>query len=123
VSTTLDGKALFDEQDLQLEAASFVRDALERTVPGLDGTVSIDLGQRRREVRQRGTLRAGSKAALRGRVNAIMAFIDGNAHTLVTADGRQYANLRTDAFRLLDERTTGAGVVGRYEIVYTQLGS
>ncbi len=123
MSTTLDGNALFDEHDLRIEAASIERDSVERAVAGLDGMMSIDLGRRCRKVRQRGVLRAASHAALRGRLDAIMAFIDGNPHTLVTADGRRYANVRTDTFRLLDERTTGAGVTARYEIVYTQLGS
>jgi hypothetical protein len=123
VSTTLDGKALFDEQDLQIEAGSIERASIERAVPGLDGMLSIDLGRRSRQVRQRGTLRAASQAALRSRIDAIMALIDGHLHTLVTADGRHYANLRADAFKLLDERTAGPGVVARYEIIYRQLGS
>ncbi|MBN1359357.1 MAG: hypothetical protein JW993_02140 [Sedimentisphaerales bacterium] len=123
MSTTLDGKALFDEQDLQIEAGSFERASVERAAAGLDGTVSIDLGRRSRVVRQRGVLRAASRAALCGRTEAIMALVDGNMHTLVTADDRRYDHLRTDAFKLLDEHITGAGVVAKYEIVYTQLGS
>lgn len=123
MSTTLDGKALFDEQELRIETGGFERASVERSVAGLDGTVSIDLGRRSRALRQHGVLRAVSRATLWARIDAIMAFIDGNTHTLVTADGRRYDHLRTDAFRLLDERTVGAGVVARYEIVYRQLGS
>jgi len=123
VNTTLDGKALFDEQDLRIEAGSLERASIERAVAGLDGTVSIDLGQRSRTVRQRGVLRAASQAALRSRIDAITTLIDGNAHTLVTADGWQYDHLRMDAFNLLDERTAGPGVVVEYEVVYRQLGS
>jgi hypothetical protein len=123
VSTTLDGQALFDEQDLRIEASSPERASTERSVAGLDGTVSIDLGQRGRKVRQRGVLRAASRAALRSRIDGITTLIDGNAHTLTTADGRRYDRLRLDAFNLLEERTAGAGVVVEYEIVYRQLGS
>ena len=123
MSTTLDGKALFDEQDLQIDPGGIERDSVERAVAGLDGTVSIDLGRRSRKLRQRGVLRAVGRAALNGRVDAIMALVDGDPHTLVTANGRRYANLRIDAFKLLDERVTGAGVVARYEIIYTQSGS
>lgn len=123
MSTTLDGKALFDEQDLRIDLGAIERDSAERTVAGLDGMVSIDLGRRSRRLRQRGVLRAAGRTALRRRVEAIMGLVDGNPHTLVTADGRRYANLRIDAFKLLDERVTGAGVVATYEIIYTQLGS
>ncbi len=123
MSTTLDGNSLFDEHDLQIEVGSFERASVQRAAAGLDGTVSIDLGQRSRRIRQRGVLRAASRAALRGRIEAIMALVDGNSHTLMTADGCRYDHLRTDSFKLLDEHVTGAGVVARYEIVYTQLGS
>jgi hypothetical protein len=123
VSTTLDGKALFDEQDLQIEAGGFERASIERAATGLDGTLSIDLGRRGRKVRQRGVLRAASRAALRSRIAAITTLIDGNTHTLMTADGQQYEHLRMDTFNLLDGHTAGAGVVVAYEIVYRQLGS
>jgi len=123
VNTTLDGKTLFDEQDLRIEAGSVERASIERAVAGLDGTVSIDLGRRSRKVRQRGVLRAASQAALRSRIDAITTLIDGNAHTLVTADGRQYDHLRMDAFNLLEGRTAGPGAIVEYEIVYRQLGS
>lgn len=123
MSTTLDGKALFDEQNLQIEAGGFERASIERAATGLNGTLSIDLGRRGRKVQQRGVLRAASRAALRSRIDTITTLIDGNAHTLVTADGHRYDHLRLDAFSLLEERTAGAGIVVEYEIVYRQLGS
>jgi hypothetical protein len=123
VSTTLDGKVLFDEQDLRIEAGALTRASMERAVAGLDGTLSIDLGRRSREIRQRGTLHAASRAALCSRIDAIAAFVDGHAHTLVTSDGQRYALLRMDAFRLFDEHVGGTGATARYEITYRQLGS
>ena len=123
MGTTLDGKALFDEQDLRVDAGSFERASAERAIAGLDGMASIDLGQRSREVRQRGVLRAVSQAGLHSRIDAIAAFIDGNTHVLVTADGRRYDHLRMDTFNAVDEHATGAGVAVEYEIVYRQLGS
>jgi hypothetical protein len=122
MSTTLDGQSIFDEQELTVAAGSLGRAFVERTFCGLDGVLSIDLGARGRLVQQTGVLRAGSRAAMRARVAAIMAFIDGHTHTLRTADGREYPNLRMDAFRQNNERTGGAGMVLEYEIAYTQLG-
>ena len=123
MNTTLDGHALFDEQDLRIDAGPVKRACVERTVPGLDGVASIDLGDRGRQLSQRGTLRATSRAGLQRRIDAIAAFADGTTHTLVTSDGRQYDRVRVDAFRLIEERAVGAGVVAKYEIEYRQLGS
>jgi len=117
----LDGQALFDEQNLQIRPGSPARASVERRVCGLDGILSIDLGRRARTIRQTGTLRAASRTAMRARIEAITRFIDGGAHTLVTAEGRSYADLRMDAFNELGESTAGPGVVVKYEIVYTQL--
>ena len=55
---TLDGYILFDEQQLEIEAGSFSRNSIERTVPGLDGVLSIDVGRHGRKIKQRGVLRA-----------------------------------------------------------------
>lgn len=123
MSTTLDDRALFDEQGLRIQVGSWQRAAIERAVPGLDGMVSIDLGRRCRTLRQRGVLRASGQATMRARLDAIEAFLDGATHTLVTADGQTYAKLRADAFTPLDRDVSGTGIVVKYELVYTQLGS
>ena len=123
MSTTLDDKALFDEHDLKIQVGTWQRASVERAIPGLDGMVSIDLGRRSRTIRQRGILKASGQAAMHSRLDAIEALLDGNTHTLVTADGQTYANLRVDAFTPLDRNISGAGVVVEYEIVYTELGS
>lgn len=122
MGTTLDGQAVFDEQDLTITVGSPRRASLTRAVAGLDGVASIDLGRRTQQIRQTGTLRAASRSALHARVSAIVAFIDGRTHTLTAADGQTYGDLRMDAFTQLGERTGGAGTSIRYEIVYTQLG-
>lgn len=123
MNVTLDGLALFDEQGLAIEVASCRRACIERAACGLDGVLSIDLGERTREIRQRGTLRAPGRAAMLARASSIAALIDGATHTLKTPDGREYPNVRVDSFRLIDERTAGPGIVAEYEIVYTQLGA
>ncbi|OHB61517.1 MAG: hypothetical protein A2167_02735 [Planctomycetes bacterium RBG_13_46_10] len=121
MNITLDGQMLFDEQDLEIQPSGFNRTSMEKSVPGLNGVLSIDLGQRSREIKQKGTLQAKSSRLLDKRIAAISAFIDGDTHKLVTNAGRQFDNLRMDVFKLYNERISGAGVAVDYEIVYTQL--
>ncbi len=118
---TLDGQILFDTQPAEIEPGSFSRDSIERTVPGLDGVLSIDLGQRGRKIKQRGTLRAKSRMQMDKRIGEISAYMDGGTHTLIAPNGRQFSNLRMDSFKVSDERADGAGISVNYEIVYTQL--
>jgi len=121
MSTTLDEQILFDEQQLKIEVGSISRDSVERTVPGLDGMLSIDLGERDRRIKQKGTLRAMSRTQMSERMSAISACMDGDTHTLVTDGGQEFDNLRMDVFKVTNERTSGGGVAVDYEIVYTQL--
>lgn len=122
MSVTLDGQAIFDDQGLTILAGSPSRASLERAIAGLDGMLSIDLGARSRQIRQTGTLRAASRAAMHTRIRAITAFIDGRTHTLATADGQVFDDLRMDTFREIAEYPGGSGVIADYEVAYTQLG-
>lgn len=121
MSVTLDGKVLFDQQQLSIEPNSFHRDSIERKVPGLDGVLSIDLGSHGRTIKQKGVLRAKSRAKLSEQINAISAYMDGKTHTLVTETGEELDNLRMDIFKLSKERIGGSTVETDYEIIYTQL--
>ena len=121
MNVTLDGQDLFDRQELEIEASSVKRASIERAMPGLDGVLSIDLGQRSRQVTQKGVLRAASRAQMDTRIGAISAHMDGNAHTLTDGNSLRFDNLRMDVFKVSNERTSGSGVVVDYEIVYTQL--
>ena len=121
MATTLNGLRLFDEQDLQFEISSCSRDTIEKSVGGLDGVVSFDLGKRSRVIKQKGTLRAASKNKLTEKTGTITDYMDGYAYTLVTNDGQVYENMRIDAFKTCNERTHGSGVAVDYEIIYTQL--
>ena len=121
MSTTLDGQSLFDEQQLEIEPESIGRDSIERTVPGLDGVLSIDLGGRGRKIKQRGVLRAKSRSQMDDRISVISAYMDGDTHTLVTSSGKEFDNLRMDVFKVSKERASGGGVAIDYEIVYMQL--
>jgi hypothetical protein len=121
MSATLDGQNLFDEQDMKIEQDSIGRDSIERTVPGLDGILSIDMGGRSRKIKQRGVLRARSLSQMDDRIGAILAYIDGDTHTLVIHNGEEFDNVRMDAFKVTEEKTSGSGLCCDYEIVYTQL--
>ena len=123
MNVTLDGNALFDERSLRIEVGSASRARIERAVGGLDGVLSIDLGQRARAIRQTGTLHAPSRATMDARAASIAAFIDGDTHTLTTTGGQEYRHVRMDSFRRLGERPDGPGITAEYEILYTQLGA
>jgi len=121
MKVTLDAQMLFDEQALEITADSLRRDSIEKTVPGLDGVLSIDLGLRGRKIRQTGTLRAKSRTQLDERISKITAFMDGNTHTLTTGSGQELTNLRMDSFKTGTEHADGSGIMVDYEIIYTQL--
>jgi len=121
MSATLDGQNLFDEQDLKIERGSVSRDSIERTISGLDGVLSIDLGGRSRKIKQRGVLRAKSRSQMDDRISAISAYIDGDTHMLIISNGEEFDNVRMDAFKVTKERTSSSSLCCDYEIVYTQL--
>ena len=121
MSATLDGQKLFDGQDVKIELGSVSRDSIERAVSGLDGVLSIDMGGRGRKIKQRGVLRAKSRLQMDDRISAISAYMDGDAHTLVTSSGEEFDNLRVDSFKVTKERPSGGSFCCDYEIVYTQL--
>ncbi len=123
MSTTLDGQLLFDEGQSDIELGSLARDCIERTIPGLDGILSIDLGGRGRIIKQRGVLHTRSRSGMADRLRAISSFMDGDIHHLVTSDNTEYENLRMDSFRVDNERMSGNGVLCDYEVIYKQLGS
>ncbi|MHC4113217.1 MAG: hypothetical protein ACYSUY_19260 [Planctomycetota bacterium] len=121
MSTALDGQSIFDEQRLEIKLGSVNRASMERTVPGLDGVLSVDLGRRSRVIKQKGVLRAKSKLQMNDRISLISGYMDGKTHTLVTNSGEEFDNLRVDVFKAGNQRPGGSGVVVDYEIVYTQL--
>ncbi len=121
MKVTLDAQTLFDEQELEISTDSFSRDSIERTVSGLDGVLSIDLGLRGRKIRQIGTLRAKSRAQLNERISKIAAFLDGKTHMLITNSSQEFTNLRMDSFKTGTEHADGTCIMVDYEIVYTQL--
>jgi phage tail tube protein FII len=117
----LDGVGLFGEAEAEIEVSSFARESIERSTAGLDGMVSIDLGGRGRKIRQKGKIRARSKTELNSKIEAISAFIDGDAHTLVGSRGETFENLRVDSVSVKNEQASGSGIEAEYEIIYLQL--
>ena len=117
----LDGVRLFGEAEEEIEVGSFARECVERAAVGLDGVMSIDLGGRGRKIRQKGEIRARSRAELNGKIEVISSFVDGDAHTLVTSQGETFENLRVDSVSVKNKRVSGSGVVADYEIIYRQL--
>lgn len=116
----LDGERIFGAGAVEIKAGSSRRAAVEKSAAGLDGEVSIDMGQRSRQIRQSGEIRAASRADLDSRLAAVSAFMDGKTHKLET-DCSEYENVRMDSFEQGEVRSSGGGVVAGYEIVYTQL--
>jgi len=121
MKVTLDGQNLFDKRQLKIQPGSWKRDLLEKTIAGLDGVLSIDLGKRSRQIKQSGVLSAVSKAELDERISTISALMDGSTHTLATDDGREFDNVRIDTFEVSEQAFSGNGVCCKYEIFYTQL--
>jgi hypothetical protein len=111
---------LFDEQ-VEIDAEQVKRASVERSVSGLDGVLSIDLGRRGRKIIQRGELRAASSEQLRKLADEILAFQDGKVHKLQTESWEVFEDLRMDSFKVSGERQSGAGLVADYEIEYMQL--
>jgi len=121
MNVTFDGHKLFDEQELNFEFGSLRRDSIEKSIAGLNGVVSIDLGTRSREIKQSGVLRASSRVKMNEKIASINSYMDGNTHTLITGSGEEIENLRVDFFEIGKERISGGAVVADYEIIYTQL--
>ena len=116
---TIDETLEFEQE--ALEVSSYRRDSVERNVSGLDGVISIDLGMRKRELLQKGVIRAGSAEALRSGVHSFSELIDGGIHRLVLENGEVFDDLRVDTFVVLRKGHSGAGPSCNFEISYTQL--
>lgn len=119
---SLDGVDLFGEdRQAKVTRGDLKRDYVERACAGVDGVLRIDCGQRGREIRQRGELRAKSSEQMEEMIDAIRAFQDGKAHLLIDARGSKYSDVCLDVFKAGKMRMSGAGVSLDYEIVYRQL--
>ena len=108
-------------EDTSVEVESWERDSIDRSVAGLDGVLSIDLGMRGREILQKGILRAASSAGLSEKIASVQVLMDGKSHTLSFDDGRAFADLRIDLFDVGRRQFGGSGVSCACVIKCTQL--
>jgi len=108
-------------EETHLEIDSWRRDSVDRSIGGLDGLLSVDLGCRGRKLTQSGILRAASKQSLIQTVDAISNLMDGQTYTMISGDGRNFEELRIDSFEVEQTDYSGRGVCCDFEIKYTQL--
>ncbi|MFH1615027.1 MAG: hypothetical protein ABIG61_08090 [Planctomycetota bacterium] len=117
----LDSQNVFDGVSEELRIGGWSRGEVQKSVNGLDGVLSIDLGKRSRKIKQEGVLRTSSKSALNNKIETISNFADGMSHILNVDDGRSFANIRVDSFEVGSFTVSGTGICCDYQIVYTQL--
>lgn len=105
----------------KIKTGSWNREAVEKSAAGLDGVVSVDLGERKRKITVSGLVEAQSKATLIAKTALLEAMLDGCMHML-EADA-VYENLRVDSFAVVKEEVSGRGVGCEFEMVLSQLRS
>jgi len=110
-------------EDSSVVVGSWARDSIDRSVSGLDGVLSIDLGLRGREIIHKGFLRAVSSAGLSDRIALVQGLMDGKSHTLCLDDGRKFSDFRMDSFEAKECEFGGGGVSCECVIKYMQLKS
>jgi len=121
MGTRLDGIEIFEGAEIEIELGPLKREAISRKIGGSGMILSIDLGMNEREVVQRGRLIAGYRDELNDKIGLIRLFMDGKCHTLTTASGYEYGDLRMDYLEVRNETKSGGGIIADYEIIYTQL--
>lgn len=114
------------DDTIQFEQTSFnadtwSRDCDDRSVVGLNGVVSVDMGLRTRRIVQKGLLRSISKDTLSGIISNIAELIDGSEHTVNLEDGRSFEHLRIESVDFDQPQTSGTGAACSFKITYTQL--
>lgn len=101
---------------------SWQRATKDEAFAGLNGVLSVDMGRRGRKIVQQGSLSAKSVKALTQMMDAITAYINGQAYELVDENGCVYSAVRMDHFQIVGNIKLGHPVSCAYEIEYTQLG-
>ena len=116
-----DGQVLFGPGTHRVAVGSRQREQVQHNFGGLDGTLSVDLGERQRTITQTGTLIAQSVSHLEAIKAAIETYIDGMVYALVDQDGQTYEQVRMDRFAAPQVVVLANQVRCNYEIHYTQL--
>ena len=117
----IDGEVKIDEA--AFEAGSVRRGVVERSVGGLDGVGSIDLGGRGRDISVEGILRAASGKGLDCFTDMIEAKMDGGVCVLSVDDSREFSDVRIDVFETSKREFGGSFVSSKCKLQCRQLRS
>ena len=117
----INGEVKIDEA--VFAAGSIRRGVIERSVGGLDGVGSIDLGGRGREISVEGILRAASGKGLDCITDIIESKMDGGSCVLSTDDGRVFGDVRIDMFETGERQFGGSSVSCKCKLMCRQLRS
>jgi hypothetical protein len=121
--STIDGQALFASGPHAFTVGSVEQQVIRRSAAGLDGEMVIDLGRRGRVIRQTGRLQAATVGELQAAFDQLHTFVDGHLHTLVDANGREFAGVLMEAIAPAGPVQHGRGYWCDYEIVYRQVAT
>ena len=80
-----------------VEIGSIRRRSEEKCAPGVNGSVSVDMGSTERRIVQKGFLRCHSIKKLEEQKSLLNSLINGQRHTLIV-DEKVYENIRVDSF-------------------------
>jgi len=97
-NATFNGESLFSSGPHIVNPGGIVEAAKRTSFPGLDGEARLTLGRRARPLAGQGTLKAETQDALQTLVEAIEAFRDGVAYTLVDTRGTSHEDCTLEQF-------------------------
>ena len=118
MNARLDSTIEYEESQLQIK--SWERGSIDRSVAGLDGVVSVDLGRRSRKLVQSGIIRANSEEQLAEQIDSFALLVDSNEHTLTRGRSHVLTGLRVSNFVAGKVNRSGAGVWCDFEIRFVQ---
>jgi hypothetical protein len=119
MKATLDGTIDFEQTELVV--GSWRRESIERAAAGIDGAIKVDLGRRTREIVQKGVIRAPSRSALMAKIDFVRDMADGTCHTMETAGGARFEDMRIEKVMVSGTEYSGSGASCEVEIKYVQL--
>ncbi|MCK4999027.1 MAG: hypothetical protein KAS23_05815 [Anaerohalosphaera sp.] len=119
MNARLDSTLEFEESQLQIN--SWQRGSVDRSVAGLDGVVSVDLGRRSRMIVQKGIVRADNDEQLTEKIESFALLVDGDEHTLTRGRSHVMTGLRVSSFSVDKVNRGGSGVWCEFEIRYVQM--
>jgi hypothetical protein len=119
--STYDGNDLFGSGPHSIKAGSWTRSQQRRGFAGVSGELVIDHGRRSRLLIHAGRLQAASPTHLESLIDAIEAYQDGYAYSLVDNHGRHYTNVLLEQFEMATPVRLGRAAWCDYTITYRQL--